>query len=146
MRLVYELDAALPAPLVNRSVYDLRGRFICTADLFDEEAGMVVEYDGMEHRRARRHARDVRREDLCRRAGLEYAKITGPDMHELDLVVDRLRTTRARALLRPAGRRLWTLQGPSGQRPEESIEEREERRAWVLEQMAQERLWTPPAC
>ena len=146
LRLVYELDAKLPGPLVNRSVYDLRGRLICVADLFDDEVGMVVEYDGAEHRKAGRHARDVRREDLCRRAGLEYAKVTGPDMYDVDLVVDRLRSTRARALSRPAGARLWTLQGPPGERPEESIEEQAASRAWVLEQMAQERLWTPPSC
>lgn len=144
LRMVYELDAGLPAPLVNRAVYDLSGRLICIADLLDDEAGMVVEYDGAEHRKARRHARDVRREDLCRRVGLEYAKVTGPDMHDVDLVVDRLHSTRARALFLPAGRRLWTLVGPPGHRPEESIEEREARRAWVLEQRELERLWTPP--
>lgn len=144
LRMVYELDARLPTPQVNRTVYDLSGRLLCVADLFDEEAGMVVEYDGAEHRKVRRHARDVRREDLCRRVGLEYAKVTGPDMHDVELVVDRLLTTRARALFRPAPQRLWTLQGPPGQRPEESVEEIEARRAWVLEQQAAERLWTPP--
>lgn len=69
LRMVYELDARLPTPQVNRTVYDLSGRLLCVADLFDEEAGMVVEYDGAEHRKVRRHARDVRREDLGRRSG-----------------------------------------------------------------------------
>jgi hypothetical protein len=81
LRLVWQVDAGLPAPLVNQEVFDSEGRLICVADLIDVEAGMVVEYDGAEHRRARRHSKDVAREERCRRVGLEYCKVTGPDMH-----------------------------------------------------------------
>lgn len=144
LRLVYVLDAELPDPCVNRAVYDLQGRLICVADLFDEQAGMVIEYDGAEHRRARRHARDVRREDACRRVGLEYAKVTGPDMYDVDLVVDRLRSTRGRARFATPDQRRWTLTGPSAERPEETAEAQAIHRAWLFEQMAEERFYVPP--
>ena len=83
LRLVWTRDAGLPEPWVNRRVEDLEGRLICVPDLFDEEAGMVVEYDGEEHRSVARHDHDVRREDRCRRAGLEYAAVTALDLHRL---------------------------------------------------------------
>lgn len=54
---------------------------MCTPDLFDDEAGLVVEYDGTEHRAARRHTRDVVREEQCRRLGLEYCKVTAHERH-----------------------------------------------------------------
>lgn len=90
---------------------------MCVADLFDEEAGLVVEFDGAEHRKARRHARDVAREERCRQLGLEYAKVTGPDLRDRRLVVDRLRSARSRALFLPAGARAWTLDYPPGWSP-----------------------------
>ena len=46
LRLVWTQDAGLPEPWVNRRVEDLDGHLICNPDLFDEEAGTVVEYDG----------------------------------------------------------------------------------------------------
>jgi hypothetical protein len=145
LRLVYVIDAALPDPKVNCSVYDLEGRLICVADLFDEDAGMVVEYDGAEHRKAQRHARDVRREESCRRVGLEFAKVTGPDMRDHPLVVDRLHWTRSRSLFLPAPARLWTVQPPTIGRPEETNEAQVAHRAWLLAQMAEERSFAVPS-
>src|SRR3954465_3469518 len=49
MRLVWELDAGLPRPGLNRSVYTRNGRFVATVDLLDFEAGVVGECDGAEH-------------------------------------------------------------------------------------------------
>jgi hypothetical protein len=114
MRLVWVLDAGLPKPLCNQPVFDLRGTLIGIADLLDPVAGVVGEYDGAAHRGARRHRRDVRREDLFRRAGLEYFKVVGLDLGDVDLVVDRMRTTRGRAKFTPPAERGWTLAAPEG--------------------------------
>jgi hypothetical protein len=123
MRLIWLLDAELPAPLCNQPVFDLRGRLIGIADLLDPVAGVVGEYDGAAHRHARRHRRDVMREDLFRRAGLEYFKVVGLDLGDIDMVVDRMRTTRARARFATSGERGWTLSAPEGwyTSPEESM-------------------------
>ena len=45
MRLVWVLDAGLPAPLVNQHVGDERGRLLGKADIFDPVAGVFGEYD-----------------------------------------------------------------------------------------------------
>lgn len=123
IRLIWVLDAGLPAPVCNQPVFDLRGRLIGTADLLDPVAGVVGEFDGAAHRGARRHRRDVIREDLFRRAGLEYFKVVGLDLNDIDLVVDRMRATRARAKFTPPGERAWTLSVPEGwySSPEEAM-------------------------
>lgn len=123
VRLIWVLDAGLPSPLVNRPVWDLDGRLLGIADLLDEEAGMVVEFDGAEHRRARRHASDVAREDRMRRVGLEYVKVTGLDVPRRDLVVDRLLSSRARARHLPPDQRRWSTAPPPGWRPEPTLDD-----------------------
>ncbi|UUZ59342.1 hypothetical protein [Nocardioides sp. B-3] len=55
--------------LVNVPVYDVSGRLLGIADLIDLEAGLVVEFDGADHREAARHTRDVVKEDALRRVG-----------------------------------------------------------------------------
>ena len=129
VRLIWVLDCGLPRPLVNSPVWDLDGRLLGTADLLDEEAGMVIEFDGAEHRRARRHTRDVAREDRMRRAGLEYVKVTGLDLQHPDLVTDRMLSSRARARWLPAHERRWTLVPPPGWRPVPDLDELFARRA-----------------
>jgi hypothetical protein len=114
MRLIWVLDAALPAPLCNRPVFDDRGKLIGIADLLDPVAGVVGEFDGAAHRGARRHRRDVMREDHFRRAGLEYFKIVGLDLADTDLVVSRMLTTRKRAAFLAPAERAWTLTPPDG--------------------------------
>lgn len=118
LRLVWIHDAGLPAPVVNPGLYDASGRFVCVPDLLDTEAGLVVEYDGEEHRSARRHHADVHREDRCRRLGLEYCTVTAPDLRDVPGLVERLRATRSRARFVPAGGRPWR----TGPRPDESPE------------------------
>ncbi len=49
MRLVWVLDAGLPAPKCNVPVFDLHGNLIGVPDLFDPVAGLVGEYDGADH-------------------------------------------------------------------------------------------------
>jgi hypothetical protein len=114
LRLIWLLDARLPRPLVNQPVFTLDGQLLGYADLFDEEAGLFGEFDGADHRWAGRHARDVGREDLCRRVGLEYFKVTGLDLLRRPLVVDRMHATRARAKFLAPEQRPWTLAPPPG--------------------------------
>jgi hypothetical protein len=139
LRLVWRVDAGLPEPMVNRELFGLDGRLICVADLLDPVAGLVVEYDGAEHRKARRHSKDVAREERCRALGLEYCKVTGPDMHSTRLVVDRLLATRSRARFLPPDQRRWTLTYPPRWPHQESLDDRLAHRAWLAQQRALER-------
>jgi very-short-patch-repair endonuclease len=112
MRLVWVLDAGLPRPLVNPPVFSRQGRFLGYVDLLDPEAGVVGEYDGADHRGAARHSKDVGREDRLRGAGLEVFRVTGPDLPRTDLLVERMRATRARAHRDGEDHRQWTTVPP----------------------------------
>ncbi|QBR93172.1 hypothetical protein [Nocardioides euryhalodurans] len=106
------LDAGLPVPLVNRPVFDLRGRLLGYPDLLDPVAGVVGEYDGAAHRGRDRHRRDVAREQCFRDVGLEYFTVVAGDLSDERLVVDRIRSTRARARFGSPSERQWTLAPP----------------------------------
>lgn len=133
MRLVWVLDAGLPPPLCNRPVFDLRGRHLGTPDLLDVEAGVVGEYDGAVHLRTGRRARDIAREGRFRASGLEYFTIVGSDLHDRELVVQRMLTTRDRALSldRP---QVWTIEPPDGWEPHLSYGEELRLREWWHQQ------------
>jgi hypothetical protein len=126
-RLVWLLDARLPAPLVNRSVYDLGGRLLGIAALLDPHAGLVVEYDGADHRTAARHSADVAREDRLRRHGPEVVRVTGPDLAHPARPAARLLAARSRARWDPPGARAWTATAPWG-RLAPSLDEELDRR------------------
>jgi hypothetical protein len=128
MHMVWRLDARLPAPLLNQPVWDLSGRLLGIADLLDPVAGVVGEFDGADHRTARRQTRDVAREDLMRRAGLEYFKVTGLDLSDRALVADRMLATRTRAVS-TARKRSWTIEVPPWWQPELSLDDELELRA-----------------
>ena len=112
LRLVWLLDAGLPRPLVNCPVLDLSGRLLGIADLLDETAGLVVEFDGGEHRRARRHAKDLGKDEKLRCVGLEVTRVSGPDLADTGLVVDRLMAARRRALFQSPEERRWVAVPP----------------------------------
>ena len=139
MRLVWMLDAGLPRPLCNRPVFDLRGRHLGTPDLLDVDAGVIGEYDGAVHLRTRRRARDLARESRFRACGLEYFTIVGSDLHDPSLVVERMRTTRSRALSLVLPR-AWTTEAPDGWEPELSYGEELRLREWWHRQC------DPPSC
>ena len=113
MRLVWVLDAGLPIPLVNQPVFDCDGRLLGIVDLLDEQAGLVGEYDGADHRTAARHSSDVAREDDLRSVGLEVFRVTGPDLPVPERVVTRMRAARRRARWTPAAERRWTIEPPA---------------------------------
>lgn len=124
LRLVWRIDAGLPDPLPNCPVHGLDGSLLGTADLLDAEAGLVAEFDGADHRRVRRHARDIAKEDRFRRHGLEVARVTGLDLADVPLVVRRLQEARSRARFLPPAQRRWQarpMQGLSERRHDEEL-------------------------
>ncbi len=123
MRLIWQLDAGLARPLVNQPVFTRDERLLGYPDLLDVEAGVVGEFDGADHRSGIRHSHDVAREDGFRDVGLEYFKVTGPDIGRRGLVTDRMLASRERALFLPRERQAWTLEPPSWWRPEPALDE-----------------------
>lgn len=107
LRLVGELDAGLPRLWVNPVVYDRSGGRLGEVDLLDVEAGLVIEYDGADHRTASQHSYDVGKEAALRRAGLEVARVTGADLRRPGRVVERLTGAREQARFEPEGCRAW---------------------------------------
>lgn len=124
LRLVWELDAGLPRPLVNVPVFTRHGRLLGIADLLDEEAGLVVEFDGADHAGARRRSKDAGREGGLRNHRLEVERATGFDLHDVPTLVRRLHSARRRAPWLAEGDRPWTLQPPPWWEPELSLDER----------------------
>jgi hypothetical protein len=113
-RVVWRLEAGLPRPLVNRPIFDRRGRLLGYPDLLDEESGLVCEFDGADHRRARRHSEDVDREATFRRHLLELTRVTGPDLVVPSRVRSRLLAARSRARWLTETERPWTTTPPPG--------------------------------
>ena len=109
LRLIWHLDAKLPLPLVNASVRDLAGHLLGIVDLLDVEACLAVEFDGADHREARRHTDDVTREDDLRDVGLEVAHVTGLQLHDRTQAAARLEAARRRAPFTPREERLWVV-------------------------------------
>lgn len=123
LRLVWVLDAALPPPLCNQKVYDIRtGRLLGVADLLDPEAGVVGEFDGGEHAGAGRRSRDAARDGAFRDHGLEVFRVTAVDLRDPAKVV-----ARALAAYRRAARRTltptWTLEPPPDRARPLSVDE-----------------------
>lgn len=133
VRLIWVLDACLPVPLVNQPIWDLDGNLLGIADLLDEEAGLVVEFDGADHRSATRHTRDVQRQYGFERHGLQVVRVTGLDVPQRARVRDRILFHRERALWLPPERRTWTLLAPPGREPDQTLDEYLEERAWHME-------------
>jgi hypothetical protein len=123
LRLVWQLDAGLPRPLVNQPVWDREGRMLGIADLLDEEAGLVGEFDGADHRTAARHTADLARQERLERCGLVVVRVTGLDLRDPRRVVERLRFQRSRGRFLPPAARGWTTSPPSGARPEQALDD-----------------------
>lgn len=136
LRLVWVLDAQRPPVLANCTLEDLGGRVLGVADLLDIEAGLVVEFDGEDHRSRERHGKDVSKEDALRQLGLEVTRVTGTDLRDTTLVVTRLRAARGRALFEPVSARRWRAR-PAAETVEEHLLREEERVARHEALMAQ---------
>ena len=133
VRLVWELDAGLPRPLVNTEVFSRAGKLLGIADLLDPVAGLVIEFDGADHAGARRRSEDAGRESRLRGHVLEVERVTGYDLHRVPALVARLHAARRRARWLPESDRLWTITPPPGWRAEMPLDDRLDLRDWQRE-------------
>lgn len=109
LRLVWVRIAGLPAPLMNRPVFDLEGRHVATPDLMDVAAGVAGQYDSALHLDRDARLRDARRDDALRRVGLEcFSVVTG---ETTGVVAERMLAAHARAVERRRPR-LWSVDPP----------------------------------
>lgn len=84
------LQARLPKPEVQPELRNTEGRFIGRADLYYPAAGLVIEYDGGNHRD--RHVEDDRRQNSIITAGFRILRFTAADIHQRpDVVVAQVR-------------------------------------------------------
>lgn len=117
LRLLWVLRARLPPPVVNRPVFSSSGRFLGFPDLLDTTSGLVLEYDGADHRLVRRQTSDNHRQEGLDEHGLTVLRVTSLDMLDPEALVRRIRGVRRRCASLPAERRRWTLTPPPGWRP-----------------------------
>ena len=122
VRVTWERHAKLPRLLVNQPVFDGWGRHIGTPDLLDEEAGVVIEYDGALHLAGAQRRRDRDREEAFRRVGLEYLTVMAGDPQPH--VVARMQSVRRRAQSRQSPLRDWTTELPAWWVPTSSVNQR----------------------
>lgn len=122
VRLTWERHARLPRLLANQPVFDMRGRHIGTPDLLDEEAGVVIEYDGALHLAGAQRRRDRDREEAFRRAGLGHLTVMAGDPQPH--LVTRMQSLRKQGLSRASSPRQWTIELPAWWTPTMSVDER----------------------
>lgn len=107
-RVLWVVEAGLPAPEVNPLLFDPSGFFLGMVDLLDPETGLAGEYDGAHHREAQSHADDNAREEWLEDAGLTVVRACGTDLgrHRLR-TVRRLQTAHRRAARRATAGDHW---------------------------------------
>lgn len=120
--------------LCNAPVFDLTGHHLFTPDVFDPVTGVAAEYDGADHHDGRRHSKDLMREELTRRVGIEVVTMMA-GRGELGRFRYRLDGALARAARR-SGPRAWSLALPTGWVDTSTVARRralspEQRRAWL---------------
>ena len=118
LRLLYGTEFPAAVLLLNPTLLDAGGRFVAMPDLFDEEAGLALEYDGARwdsartegHRDRRQHREDNAREEAVERLGVVVVRADAADLgpHERQTAY-RLRQARADGLGRDRGRDRWIL-------------------------------------
>jgi hypothetical protein len=96
--------------LCNPAVFDLSGRHLFTPDLFDPVHGVAGEYNGAIHDGVALRRRDLDREELYRRHGIEVVSMMSTDNRDIGTFIRRLHASYGR--VRPAGDRTWTLEQP----------------------------------
>ncbi len=107
-RVLWVLDAGLPAPKVNWPVLDLDGRLLGEVDLLDVDAGLVVEYDGAHHAGEEQRGIDATRHETLDRHGLEVVRLVAGDLTtHRRRTVHRLRRAHAAGLARDRARDRW---------------------------------------
>ncbi|KRF20943.1 hypothetical protein ASG90_00525 [Nocardioides sp. Soil797] len=124
--LVWQIDAELPRALANRPVFDRFGNHLGTPDLIDEEAGLIIEYDGEVHLEPGRHEADLARLQRFRRAGLEFLIVRRGETAMRVTLAERMRRSRAAAAFAAPSKRNWTLEPPAWWVPTFTVQQRRE--------------------
>ena len=108
LRMLWQLDAGLPPPLVNATVLDRHGQSRGEVDLLDAGLGLVGEYDGSPHSDAGARSVDAVKQEALERVGLVVVRATAVDMRPRHRrrTVWRLREAAKRARGLPPGD--WT--------------------------------------
>jgi hypothetical protein len=85
------IQAGLPCPEVQTDLRDRERRFVGRADLYYPAAGLILEYDGANHRD--RLVDDNRRQNLLINAGYRLLRFTATDIHQRpDVIVAQVRS------------------------------------------------------
>lgn len=112
LRMFYLFQAGLPRPLVNRPVFDLEENFLGQPDLFDPEAGLATEFDGLDHRERERHRSDNIREEKLEGSNLTVCRVDSLDMRQPRPLRERLRARHLQGMRRDRRQDRWTLVEP----------------------------------
>jgi hypothetical protein len=113
LRVFYVTVAGLPRPRVNVPVFDWDERLLGIADLLDEDAGLVTEFDGQDHRERRQHRDDNDREEHFEDAGLVVVRADSLDMRDHQRRLrDRLHSGYRRGMQRDRRKDRWTTHEP----------------------------------
>ena len=113
LRMFYQQQAGLPRPQVNVPIFDLEERLLGVADLLDDEAGLVTEFDGKDHRLRRQHQADNLREEKLEGTNLTVCRVDSLDMRQAVPLAERLQARRAQGLRRDRRHDAWTLVEPA---------------------------------
>jgi len=111
MRLEWEGTGLAETLLCNPAVFDLSGQHLFTPDLFDPVHGVAGEYNGAVHDGVPVRRRDLDREELYRRSGIEVVWMMSTDNRDVSRFIQRLHAGYGRAAGRH-GDRGWTLEHP----------------------------------
>ncbi|PZS32837.1 MAG: hypothetical protein DLM59_07420 [Pseudonocardiales bacterium] len=108
----FKLDARVPTPELQASIYDNAGTFLGRCDFLWDELGVVGEADGMDKYDdlERTSLREEKlRQERFEQAGLVVVRWGSADLSNVDRLVARLRSAYARAAQRTEPRR-WCVQ------------------------------------
>lgn len=111
MRIEWEHTGRAGSLLCNVPLFDLSGRHLLTPDLFDPVHAVTGEYNGAVHDGVAPRRRDLDREELYRRHGIESLWMMSTDNRDTTRFVRRLHAAYDRADGRP-GAPTWTLTQP----------------------------------
>jgi Protein of unknown function (DUF559) len=112
LRVIWQERAGLPVPLVNCTIVDHAARPVAMADMLDEEAWLVLEFDGAYHATSTQRGLDDQRTQRLHALGLHVARFVADDLRpsRRRSTANRLRLLRSRRLEEVADRRpAWSV-------------------------------------
>ena len=102
-------QAGLPGLLVNVPLYRATGEFLGIPDLLEPVTGLVIEYDGEQHRDLDQHTADNLREESFEGAGLAVVRVTSLDLKDAEATSSRIADTYRRRLSHDRPADGWTV-------------------------------------